>query len=171
MYCIWPYCVRTEGCCAVGALFSLRSSLQRATGGSKWVLTRGIPDACSTEPRLARRSQQWANIHPRSRNHFDFSAVDPRGCSYDLQGCRGTTVACLDHVSWRDEEVWLLCSFQRRENICSVLDDFMVKLQLQVVEENASTFSFKLALLLAHTSSGDLKGNRCKHSLCVSPLF
>lgn len=60
---------------------------------------------------------------------------------------------------------FLKCVLSNGENICSVLDDFMVKLQLQVFGENASIsfFFFKLILFLflPHTSLRDLKGNRC----------
>lgn len=177
---MWPNCIRIENCCAVGALFSLRSSLKRATGESKWVLTRGIPDASSTEPQLARRSQQWANIHPCSQNHFDFSVVDPRGCSYDLQGFRGTTVACLDHVSRRDEEVSLFLFlfyffsnvFFPAEGASSVsLVTLWFNFCFKLLKKMPPFLFFKLAHLLPHTSSGDLKGNRCKHSLCVPVIL
>lgn len=120
--CLWPYRVRTEACCAVVALFPPRSSLKWATGESKWVLTRSRPPACSAKPQLARQSQQWANSHLSSLNHFDFSVLDPTASSYDLQAFRETTVACLDRVSWRDQEVVLfLSSFQCGESSLSLM--------------------------------------------------
>lgn len=157
----------------VAALFPLRSSLKWATGKSKWVLTGGIPAASSTEPQLTCWSQQWANIHPCWRNHSDFSVVDLRGCSYDLQGFWGTTVACLDHVSWRHKEVWFFFCFVfkyvlfNRENICS---GFWLNFSFKF-QENAWIYFFLICTLITTYTFRGFEGEQMQTFTLYNPVM
>lgn len=65
IHIVWPNCVRTEGCCAVEALFSLRSFLKWATGESK----------ASVNRRDTRRFQHRAPTRPPEPTVGEYSSL------------------------------------------------------------------------------------------------
>lgn len=137
----------------------------------------------SVNKRDTSRSQQWASTRPPEPTVGEYSSLLTK--SFWLQcsrseglflwpaGLQRNYSGLLDHVSWRDEEVWLLflnSSFQWREYLlcpwwlCGEISPSSCWRKCL----NIYMYIFKLALLPPkHTSLGKLKGNRCKHSLPV----